>query len=106
MALCAGPFIEPARLVKVVVSTDWLVRAAVARNPGTPPNLIKKLSADTHPLVAALAKRALAPIPEVSTTSDNLDAEDLDLARAVAEVIKRRLKERHRIEIVQLVGGG
>ena len=70
MALCAGPFIEPARLVKVVGSTDWLVRAAVARNPGTPPNLIKKLSSDAHPLVAALANRSLAPIPEVSTTSD------------------------------------
>ncbi len=58
MALCAGLVIEPSRLVKVVGSTDWLVRAAVARNPGTPPNLMKKLSADAHPLVAALAKRS------------------------------------------------
>ena len=73
MALCAGPFIEPTRLVKVVGSTDWVVRAAVARNPGTPPNLIKKLIADAHPLVAALAKRSLVPIPEVSKTSDNQD---------------------------------
>ncbi|WP_108330238.1 WGR domain-containing protein [Limnohabitans sp. 2KL-1] len=89
MALCAGPFIEPARLVKVVGSTDWLVRAAVARNPGTPPNLIKKLSGDAHPLVASLAKRSLVPNPKVGTTSDNLDEEDLNLARAVAEVMQR-----------------
>lgn len=60
MALCAGPSVEPSRLVKVVSSTDWMVRAAVARNPGTPPNLIKKLTADVHPLVAALASRAQA----------------------------------------------
>lgn len=66
MALCAGPFIEPARLVKVVGSTDWLVRAAVARNPGTPPNLIKKLSADAHPLVAALANSNTSNVKEVS----------------------------------------
>jgi hypothetical protein len=60
MALCSGTFIEPARLVRVVESTDWLVRAAVARNPSTPSNLIKKLSADAHPLVSALAKKAQA----------------------------------------------
>lgn len=60
MALCAGPLIETSRLIKVVGSTDWLVRAAVARNAGTPPNLVKKLSADAHPLVSALARRAQA----------------------------------------------
>lgn len=60
MALCSGSVIEPTRLVKVVGSTDWLVRAAVARNAGTPPNLVKKLSADAHPLVSALARRAQA----------------------------------------------
>ncbi|NBS77390.1 MAG: hypothetical protein EBT28_08280, partial [Betaproteobacteria bacterium] len=31
MALCAGPYIEPSRIAKVVSSSDWLVRAAVAR---------------------------------------------------------------------------
>lgn len=56
MALCAAQAVDPSRIVKVVGSTDWLVRAAVARNPSTPPNLLKKLSADAHPLVAALAK--------------------------------------------------
>ena len=56
MALCAGPFVEPSRIAKVAGSTDWLVRAAVARNPGTPPNLPKKLSTDAHPIVALLAR--------------------------------------------------
>jgi hypothetical protein len=65
MALGAGSFIEPSRIVKVVGSTDWLVRAAVARNPGTPPNLLKKLSADAHPLVAALAKSNMSSKTEV-----------------------------------------
>jgi predicted DNA-binding WGR domain protein len=69
MALCAGAVIEPSRLVKVVGSTDWLIRAAVARNRGTPPNLIKKLSADAHPLVAALARKAHVGAAE-STTAD------------------------------------
>ena len=56
MALCSGPYIEPSRIVRVAGSTDWLVRAAVARNAGTPENLIKKLSADANPLVAQLAR--------------------------------------------------
>ncbi|MFM9991827.1 MAG: hypothetical protein ACKVOY_10390 [Burkholderiaceae bacterium] len=60
MALCADQLIETSRLIKVVGSTDWLVRAAVARNSGTPPNLVKKLSADAHPLVSAFARRAQA----------------------------------------------
>ncbi len=60
MALCGGQLLETSRLIKVVGSTDWLVRAAVARNAGTPPNLVKKLSADAHPLVSALARRAQA----------------------------------------------
>lgn len=60
MALCAGQLLEASRLIKVVESTDWLVRAAVARNAGTPPNLVKKLSTDAHPLVSALARRAQA----------------------------------------------
>jgi predicted DNA-binding WGR domain protein len=59
MALCAGPVVEASRIVKVVGSTDWLVRAAVARNPGTPPNLLKKLSADAHPLVSSLAQSSM-----------------------------------------------
>ena len=44
MALCAGPYIEPSRIAKVVSSSDWLVRAAVARNRGTPENLLKRLA--------------------------------------------------------------
>ena len=61
MALCSGPFVEPARIARVSGSTDWLVRAAVARNPGTPPNLLKKLGSDAHPLVRALVSARSKP---------------------------------------------
>jgi len=61
MALCSGAFVEPARIARVSGSTDWLVRAAVARNPGTPPNLLKKLSVDAHPLVRALVSARSNP---------------------------------------------
>ena len=57
LGLCAGSEIEPASLARVVGSTDWLVRAAVARHKSTPPNLLKKLSEDIHPVVAALARQ-------------------------------------------------
>jgi hypothetical protein len=60
MALCAGSHIEVARIVKVAGSTDWLVRAAVAQNLGTPPNLLMKLTSDAIPLVCALARHRLA----------------------------------------------
>jgi hypothetical protein len=65
MALCSEQVVEPSRMVKVVGSTDWLVRAAVARYPATPPNLLIKLSADTHPLVAALAQSNIRNATEV-----------------------------------------
>jgi predicted DNA-binding WGR domain protein len=65
MALCAAQAVDPSRIVKVVGSTDWLVRAAVARNPGTPPSLLKKLSADAHQLVAALARSNMSNAKEV-----------------------------------------
>ena len=61
MALCSGAFVEPARIARISGSTDWLVRAAVARNPGTPPNLVKKLGADAHPLVRALVSARSKP---------------------------------------------
>lgn len=65
MALCdSDSFIEPSRVAKVAASTDWLVRAAVARNRSTPPNLLKKLSGDAHPLVSALAVRAQQPVAD------------------------------------------
>ena len=60
MGLCAGLDIDPARLAKVVASTDWLVRAATARHKSTPANLLQKLSKDVHPLVAALARKTAA----------------------------------------------
>jgi hypothetical protein len=73
MALCSGQILETARLIKVVGSTDWLVRAAVARHSGTPPNLVKKLSADAHPLVSALAKRAqtISNAPAMKPLNEN-----------------------------------
>jgi hypothetical protein len=65
MALCGtDSFIEPSRIAKIAASTDWLIRAAVARNPATPPNLLKKLSGDAHPLVSALAIRAHLPVAD------------------------------------------
>jgi hypothetical protein len=61
-------------LIKAVGSTDWLVRAAVARNAGTPPNLVKKLSADAHPLVSALARRAqtISNSPAMKPLNENV----------------------------------
>jgi hypothetical protein len=50
-----GPFVEPARMARVVDSGDWLVRAALARNRRMPPNLREELAGDGHPLVRALA---------------------------------------------------
>lgn len=93
MALCAGPFIEPTRLIKVVGSTDWLVRAAVARNPGTPPNLLKKLVADTHPVVAAIAR---SRIPDESVEPSpsgprSLEVPHLGMGRAIGELKQRLL---------------
>jgi hypothetical protein len=89
MALCAGPFIEPSRLVKVVGSTDWLVRAAVARNPGTPPNLLRKLSADAHPLVAVLAQTTLRKEEGAHACVLDQPAVGLDLRRAAKEILGR-----------------
>jgi hypothetical protein len=73
MALCAGQILDIARLIKVVGSTDWLVRAAVARHAGTPPNMVKKLSADAHPLVSALARRAqtISNAPSMRPLNEN-----------------------------------
>ena len=91
MALCAGPYIEPARIVKVAGSTDWLVRAAVARCQDTPPNLLKKLSADVHPLVAALARQSLVG-PESAKASNGATSDvsaPLNLERALAEILRR-----------------
>jgi len=56
LALSSGTHIVPERIARVSKSTDWLIRAAVARNLGTPPNILKRLTEDTHSLVAALAK--------------------------------------------------
>lgn len=84
MALCSGPFIEPSRIAKIVGSSDWLVRAAAARNPGTPDNLLKKLKGDADSRVCALTTRE--PITkETGTKSLGVPRARLDrIAREVA----------------------
>ena len=63
LALCSGPFVEPSRIARVSGSEEWLVRAAAARNKGTPPNIISKLAKDAHPLVRALALQTQSSKP-------------------------------------------
>jgi predicted DNA-binding WGR domain protein/3-methyladenine DNA glycosylase AlkC len=83
LALCAGPFVEPSRIARVAGSTEWLVRAAVARNRGTPPAVLKKLGADVHPVVRSMAltkttahaearSAAVNVTPDVATAFDHL----------------------------------
>jgi len=90
MAMCSDHFVAPIRIIKLSGSTDWLVRAAVARNPCTPPKLVKELCADAHPLVAMLAQVALQKV-EQSTTSNKtpLPEADMDFARAIKEILGR-----------------
>ena len=94
MALCSGPYVQPERIARVSVATDWLVRAAVARNAGTPPNLLKKLTADGHPLVAGLAKLTLSRAdknePECMPSP-----EAFNIARVVTELASRLQKSRN-----------
>ena len=97
MALCAGPFIEPSRIAKVAGSIDWLVRAAVARNIGTPPNILKKLSQDAHPLVSALV--AFRYADEAQGKMKNVDVESnpgtFNLTRVVGEILQRMRNDGH-----------
>ncbi len=89
MALCAGPFVDPNRIVKVAGSTDWLVRAAVARNPGTPSNLLKKLTEDMHSLVAQIARKTLESTESLPVqVLPNSDG-GVDLARAIRDIAER-----------------
>jgi hypothetical protein len=92
MALCSGPLVEPSRIVRLAGSSDWLIRAAVARNRGTPENLLKKLGADVNPLVASLARETqrylTAPLPDEAKRSDS----GFDISRAAFEVIERARK--------------
>lgn len=91
MALCSGPHIEASRIAKVAGSTDWLIRAAVARNSGTPPNLLKKLSSDAHPLVAALASKSVES-DKTSKLQGNVNSapsDSIDLVRVEVEILRR-----------------
>ena len=89
MALCAGPFVEPARIKRLADSSDWLVRAAVARNRGTPGAVRKKLKADAVPLVRALAAAA----PEL-TADVAADSEPSYSTERVLVEIRAKLKKK------------
>jgi hypothetical protein len=93
MSLSSGPFVEPGRIARVVGSSDWLVRAAAARNRGTPDNLITRLSEDPHPLVRALAAQNLARRTQPVAPNHNDVIEARPSARTI-EAIKARLLER------------
>ncbi|MFN9960256.1 MAG: hypothetical protein ACK55I_44805, partial [bacterium] len=88
MALCAGPFVEPVRIARVAGSSDWLVRAAIARNRGTPPNLLKKFDNDAHPVVRALAAAAekIESRPGVETPAGEVPV--FDPTRTTGEILK------------------
>jgi Ni,Fe-hydrogenase III small subunit len=92
MALSSGPFVEPSRIVRLAGSTNWLVRAAVARNRGTPENLLKKLSADVHPLVASLAFDTQRYLTEPPPGEESSPVLNLDLERTASEIVKRARK--------------
>jgi hypothetical protein len=92
MALSSGPFIEPSRIVRLAGSTDWLIRAAVARNRGTPETLLKKLGADVHPLVASLARSSQRYLSDPHPDEATRSAPGPDLFRAASEILDRARK--------------
>lgn len=47
-------------LARAQRSSDWLERAAIARHPDTPPDVIKRLSLDGNAVVRALARARLS----------------------------------------------
>lgn len=93
MALCADSFIDMSRLAKVSESPDWLVRAAVARNSGTPAAFLEKLSSDAHRLVSALAGKAAtnSRARQIGSEMPSLGVYDIesDFLLAAEEVIAR-----------------
>lgn len=52
----------PDKLARASASNIWLQRMAVARNPGTPPNILKKLTKDSNGLVALKAQATLTTL--------------------------------------------
>ena len=49
-------------LAKAQRSSDWMERAAIARHPNTPPDVIKRLSMDGNAVVRALARARLTGV--------------------------------------------
>ncbi|HIE48857.1 MAG TPA: WGR domain-containing protein, partial [Gammaproteobacteria bacterium] len=89
LALSSGTNILPERIARVSKSTDWLIRAAVARNLGTPPNILKRLTEDSHSLVAALAKLTQDKLSgNISSTSDTSKLDTEQVAQDIAERIR------------------
>lgn len=88
MALCAGAFVEPRRLARLSESPDWMIRAGVARNLGTPPNIVLKLATDPHPVVAAMANKAQAISIKSAVQAAPLVV-SIDTTRVVDEVLER-----------------
>lgn len=89
MALSAGSFVEPRRIVRGARSPDWLVRAATARNLGTPANLLKRLTSDVNPLVASLSKLSLHRMQVWTVEETESNKQPIRIYRVVEEVRKR-----------------
>lgn len=89
LALSSGTNILPERIARVSKSTDWLVRAAVARNLGTPPNILKRLIEDAHSLVAELAKQTQDKLSgNISSTSGTTKLDAKQIAQDIAKRIR------------------
>lgn len=89
MSLSSGPFVGPSRIAKFSRSTDWLVRAAVARNRATSSKILASLRSDPHPLVATLAAAKVEKTP--STGKADIAPSALDNGRIVAEIGLREI---------------
>jgi hypothetical protein len=92
IALATTPWILADRIQRVAGSPDWLVRAAAARNEGTPEERVEKLLADPHPLVRALARArmdGMAARRAVPTPPRTIDT--LRVTRALGEVLRTKV---------------
>ncbi|SVE38625.1 uncharacterized protein METZ01_LOCUS491479, partial [marine metagenome] len=92
LALSSGTNIVPERIARVSKSTDWLIRAAVARNLGTPPNILKRLTEDAHALVAALARNTQDRLGGsiAKTRTNGLDTSQV-LEKNFIEAVRKRI---------------
>ena len=61
--------IDPARFAKVQRSPDWLERAAIARHPKTPEDVLNHLTHDGNSIVKVLAEESLSRKQDVERRS-------------------------------------